>query len=72
MLLPSRNPFKCHEEVLHLQPMIPHLNVLIFFPLTRGCSDGLDAFIFFFKKRSPNVIIVYSSIYKTEGFGVRM
>ena len=23
MLLPSRNPFKCHEEVLSLQPMIP-------------------------------------------------
>ena len=23
MLLPSGNPFKCHEEVLYLQPMIP-------------------------------------------------
>ena len=24
MLLPSgRNPYKCHEEVLYLQPMIP-------------------------------------------------
>ena len=24
MLLPSeKNPFKCHEEVLYLQPMIP-------------------------------------------------
>ena len=23
MLLPSRNPFKCHREVLYLQPMIP-------------------------------------------------
>ena len=23
MLLPSGNPFKCHEEVLSLQPMIP-------------------------------------------------
>ena len=23
LLLPSGNPFKCHEEVLYLQPMIP-------------------------------------------------
>ena len=23
MLLPSGNPFKCHEEILYLQPMIP-------------------------------------------------
>ena len=23
MLLPSENPFKCHEEILYLQPMIP-------------------------------------------------
>ena len=23
MLLTSGNPFKCHEEVLHLQPMVP-------------------------------------------------
>ena len=28
-----------------------HLNVLKFFPLTGGCSEGLDAFIFFFKHR---------------------
>ena len=26
MLLPSENPFKCHEEVLSLQPMIPPTN----------------------------------------------
>ena len=49
MSLPSGNPFKCHEEVLYLQPMIPHLNVLTFSPLTGGCSEGLDAFRFFFK-----------------------
>ena len=24
-----------------------HLNVLTFFPLTEGCSEGLGAFIFF-------------------------
>ena len=30
---PNPNPFKCHEEVLYLQPMIPpKLNVLIFSP----------------------------------------
>ena len=23
MLLPSENPFKCHKEILYLQPMIP-------------------------------------------------
>ena len=23
MLLPSGNPFKCHEEIVYLQPMIP-------------------------------------------------
>ena len=48
MLLPSVNPFKCHEEVLSLQAMI-HLNVLTFSPLTGGCSEGLDAFRFFFE-----------------------
>ena len=25
-----------------------YLNVLTFFPLTRGCSEGLDVFRFFF------------------------
>ena len=32
MLLPSRNPFKCHEEVLYLQPMIPPKRFDIFSP----------------------------------------
>ena len=36
-----------NKEVLSLQPMIP-LNVLTFFLLTGGCSEGLDAFGFFF------------------------
>ena len=31
MLSASGNLFKCHEEVLYLQPLI-HLNVLTFFP----------------------------------------
>ena len=32
MLLPSWNPFKCHEEVLYLQPMIPPKRFDIFTP----------------------------------------
>ena len=51
MLLPSGNPFKCHEEVLSLQPMIPPKRFDIF-PLTGGCSEGLDAFRVFFKKQT--------------------
>ena len=38
-----------HENVWSLQPMIPPLNVLSFFPLTGGCSEGLDASRFFFQ-----------------------
>ena len=32
MLLPSENPFKCHEEALYLQPMIPPKRFDIFPP----------------------------------------
>ena len=32
MLLPSGNPFKCHEEVFYLQPMIPPKRFDIFPP----------------------------------------
>ena len=49
MLLPSGNPFKCHEEVLYLKSTIPPKRFDIF-PLTGGCSEGLGAFIFFFKQ----------------------
>ena len=31
-----------------------HLNVLTFFPLTGGCSEGLDAFRFFSKQQIPS------------------
>ena len=48
MLLPLGNPFKCHEEVLSLQSMIPPKRFDIF-PLTGGCSEGLDTFRVFFK-----------------------
>ena len=49
MLLPSGNPFKCYEEVLYLQSMIPPKRFDIF-PLTGGCSEGLDAFRFSLKQ----------------------
>ena len=42
-------PFKCHEEILYLQPMIPPNKSVDIFPLTGGCSEGLDAFRFFFR-----------------------
>ena len=32
----SGNLFKCHEEVLYLQPLIPRKHFDIFFPLTGG------------------------------------
>ena len=41
------NPFKCH--VLSLQPMVPPKHLTLS-PLTGGCSEGLDAFRFFFKR----------------------
>ena len=45
MILPSGNPFKCHEEVLYMQPMIPPTK-----RFDRECSEGPDAFRFFFKQ----------------------
>ena len=49
LLIPSENPIKCHEEVLSSQPMMPPKRFGISPPLTGGCSEGLDAFRFFFK-----------------------
>ena len=49
MFLPSGSSFKCHEEVWSLQPMIPP-KCFDIFPLTGGCSEGLDAFRFFFQQ----------------------
>ena len=48
MLLPSGNPFKCHEEVLSLQPMIPpkHFNI---FPSDWGMLRRSSCVQFFFK-----------------------
>ena len=40
--LHSGNLFKCHEEVLYLQPLIPPKKRFdIFPPITGGCSEGL-------------------------------
>ena len=53
LLIPTGNPFKCHEEVLYLQPMIPPppKRFHMFSHLTEGCSEGLDAFRFFLKSK---------------------
>ena len=40
----GRNPFKCHDEVLYLQPLIQPKRFDIFSPLTGGCSERLGAF----------------------------
>ena len=48
-LIPSGNPFKCHQEVFYLQSMISPKRFDIFSPCV-GCSEGLDAFRFFFKQ----------------------
>ena len=47
------NPFRCHEDILSLQPtmILPNKRFDMFFPLTRGCSEGLDAFRFFFEQQ---------------------
>ena len=51
MLLPSGNPFECHEEVLSLQPMIPPKRFDIFPPDWEMLRRSIiDAFRFFFKK----------------------
>ena len=49
-LPPPGNPITFHGEVEYLQPMIPPKR-LTFSRLTWGCSEGLDAFRFFFKQQ---------------------
>ena len=44
LLFPTWNPFKCHEEILYLQPLIPPKRFDISPPLTEGCSEGLGGF----------------------------
>ena len=50
MLSASGNLFKCHEEVLYLQPSIPPKRFDISPPITGGCSEGLGVLLFFFKE----------------------
>ena len=47
MLSASGNLFKCHEEVLYLQPLIPPKRFDIFSPITGGCSEGLGVPLIF-------------------------
>ena len=48
MLFSSGNPFKCHQEVLYLQPLIPPKHFVISPPLTGGCSEGLHRCVLIF------------------------
>ena len=59
MQLPSGNPFKCHEEVLYLQPMISPKRFDFFPHRLGGSQKGLDAFRFFFKQH----ICMYGQTY---------
>ena len=55
MLLPSGNPFKCHEEILSLQPMIPPKRFDFFSLLDSGMlrrSRCVQIFILQVKKPS--------------------
>ena len=62
----SRNPIKCHEVILPLQPRLcSHLNVLMF-PLSWGCSEDLNASRCFFKL-SFNLIMIGMAISPTGG-----
>ena len=52
MLSASGNLFKCHEEVLYLQPLIPPKRFDIFPLITGECSEGLGVLRFFFRNSS--------------------
>ena len=49
-----------HQEVWYLQAMIPPKRFDIFPPLAEGCSEGLDAFRFFFKHASGSFLFYFS------------
>ena len=48
---------------MSLQPMILPERFDMFFPLTGGCSEGLDAFRYFFKHTASTVGTNSSSMY---------
>ena len=54
MLLPSENPFKRHEEILSLQPMIlPSKRFDIFPPVRDSQKVYMNAFRIFYKHDKP-------------------
>ena len=59
MLLPSGNPFKCHEEVLSLQSMIPPKRFDIFPPDWGMLRRSIGAFRCFFK-----IFIVHTILFR--------
>ena len=67
MLLPSGNPFKCHEEVLYFQLLIPPKRFDIFSPRlgdAQKVSEGLDAFMdTFCGTEVVAVVVVVRSLY---------
>ena len=69
MLLPSGNPFKCHEEVFYLQAMIPPKRLDVFLP-DWGYSEGLTAFRFFFNKKNDRKATSYAvrKLYQKTAF----
>ena len=68
MLSASGNLFKCHEEVLYLQPLVPPKRFDIFPPITGECSEGLGALRFFFKQYNggllPDIILTQCSFHR--------
>ena len=65
MLPPLGNPFKCHEDVLSLQTMIPPTKRFDISPPCVGCSEGLDAFRFFFKQTQIHILYVNTTSYSS-------
>ena len=49
-----------------------HINVLTFSPLTGGCSEGLDAFIFFLNTREHFVNGVLQLLFKDSEITVQL
>ena len=62
MLSASGNLFKCHEEVLYLQPLIPPKRYDIFPPITGGCSEGLGGCVLIFLEITVLLTICWTFI----------
>ena len=65
MLFPSGNPFKCHEEVLYLQPLISPKCFDIFFPPNWGMLRRSRVRVLIFGEK-PSVILLYTYINRHE------